>query len=307
MNLRYIECVQTVLSSGSISSAARSMYVSQSAVSQMIQRIEKELGAFIFNRETDPISLTFAGEKYLDAAREILAINARLQNEIYEISSELRGRLRLGISLQRGMQLLPLIIPEFIKRYPHVQIELTEKGSSLLEKALHDGDCDIALITTEPKYRDISYTLLENEEVMLIAGNNSSFANCHKNGDEISIQSVADETFVSLQHGHSVRVVQDDLFRKNNIQPKILLETDSLEGAKNIASSGAALMLCPNVYLKHPQHFRDSIKYFHIRDLEYRRHFYFCHRKDMELNRFMDDFFSIVKEKISLLRIGELL
>ena len=110
MNLRYIECVQTVISSGSISSAARSMYVSQSAVSQMIQRIEKELGAFIFNRETDPISLTFAGEKYLNAAKEILAINARLQNEIYEISSEHREGLGLAYHF-RGMQLLPLIIP----------------------------------------------------------------------------------------------------------------------------------------------------------------------------------------------------
>ena len=307
MNLRYIECVQTVISSGSISSAARSMYVSQSAVSQMIQRIEKELGAFIFNRETDPISLTFAGEKYLNAAKEILAINARLQNEIYEISSEHRGRLRLGISLQRGMQLLPLIIPEFVRRYPHVQIELIEKGSYLLEKALHEGDCDIALITTEPKYPDISYTLLENEEVLLIAGKNSSFAMQHSNGDEISIKSVEDETFVSLHHGHSVRVIQDDLFRKNNIQPEILLETESLESAKNIAASGAALMLCPNVYLKHPKHFKDSIKYFHVRNLEYRRNFYFCHRMDMDLNRFMEGFFSIVKEKISLLRIGELL
>ena len=111
----------------------RNMYVS-TAVSQMIQRIEKELGAFIFNRETDPISLTFAGEKYLDAAREILAINARLQNEIYEISSELRGRLRLGISLQRGMQLLPLIIPEFIKRYLMYRLNLLKRAVLFLKR-----------------------------------------------------------------------------------------------------------------------------------------------------------------------------
>ena len=192
MNLRYIECVQTVLSSGSISSAARSMYVSQSAVSQMIQRIEKELGAFIFNRETDPISLTFAGEKYLDAAREILAINARLQNEIYEISSELRGRLRLGISLQRGMQLLPLIIPEFIKRYPHVQIELTEKGSSLLKRRYM-----MVIVISLPQLLNLNTATYHIHCLKMRSdahrGNNSSFANCHKNGDEISIQSVADK------------------------------------------------------------------------------------------------------------------
>ena len=145
------ECILNIIRSGSFTNAAKNMYISQPALSQSVRKIEEKLGAPIFNRSTDPITLTDAGHLYLEAMKQIMTINTRLVNNINEILNESKGKLRLGISLQRGMQLLPLVIPEFIKQYPHVKIELEERGSATLEKLLHEGKCDIALITTNPR------------------------------------------------------------------------------------------------------------------------------------------------------------
>ena len=142
------ECILNILRSGSFTVAAQNMYISQPALSQSVRKIEEKLGAPIFNRTTVPITLTEAGLLYLDAMKQIMTINSRLTNDINEILNESKGKLRLGISMQRGMQLLPMVIPEFLRQYPHVKIELEERGSATLEKLLHEGKCDIALITT---------------------------------------------------------------------------------------------------------------------------------------------------------------
>ncbi len=298
MNVRYAEYIQAVLRSGSITAASKSLYISQSALSQLIKRAERELGAEIFNRATEPISLTFAGERYLDAMRQITAISTNLLNEVSEINGETRGRLRLGISIQRGMQLLPLVIPEFSRRYPKVRIELTEKGSSVLERLLHEGAFDLGLITTGHHYGNLIYDLLESEEVVLVAAKDSRLACRLGQREKILITEAAHEPFVSLLPGHSVRHVQDRLFHQYLIDPPILLESDSLEASKRLAATGAALMLCPSVYIRQDREVRDRVVCYQIKGMEYTRNFYASYRQDMVLPRFMTDLIDIVKQKL---------
>ena len=105
----------------------------------MIRLVEKQLGAPIFNRNADPISLTYAGQKYMDAARQVLAINRNLAREIEELNQEEQGTIRLGIPVQRAMQLLPYVLPKFKTRYPYVDIDLQEHGSAVTETLLLEG------------------------------------------------------------------------------------------------------------------------------------------------------------------------
>lgn len=292
------ESILTILRSGNFTNAAKNMYISQPALSQAVRKIEENLGAPIFNRNTEPISLTEAGQLYLDAARQITAINTRLINSINQIISENKGKLRLGISMQRGMQLLPLVIPDFVRQYPHVKIELLEHGSVALEKLLHDGMCDIALITTNPRYENLEYLLLKNEEIVLVASQTTDLAGRFSEGDEISISEAAREKFVSLIAGHSVRVIQDQLLSSHHISPSILLETDSLEAAKRLTAAADAVMLCPYIYIVHSPEVRQKVKCFRIKNIDCMRHFYLSYLKGAPLPRFMADFIKIVKRKV---------
>lgn len=88
MTERHIEYVLTIAREGSITAASRKLYVSQPSLSQTIKLIERNLGAEIFNRRTEPISITPAGEMYIEAARKVLAIEEALRQEIRRMNRD---------------------------------------------------------------------------------------------------------------------------------------------------------------------------------------------------------------------------
>ena len=298
MNLKHAQYVLTVLRTGSMTEAAKQLYISQPSLSQTIRQAEEQLGMPIFNRDTAPLSLTYAGQMYVKAAREVMSIDTNLLNEIEEIKKESHGHMRLGFSVQRGMQLLPLVIPEFTQKYPYVRIELHEHGSDVLEQLLIEGVCDLALITTSPKRRELHYELLVNEEIVLMADQNTNIAQRLPDGTTIDIAEAENEAFVMLRHGHSVRSIQEHLFQLRGFTPKVLLESNSLELAKRVAANARAVMLCPYVYIAQSPEVRARVRCYPIKGMEYERHLYLCYRKELYFARFMEDFLAIVRSKL---------
>jgi DNA-binding transcriptional LysR family regulator len=280
----------TVIQEGSITAAAKKLYISQPSLSQMIKLVENNLGTPIFNRNTDPISLTYAGEKYIEAARKILLINSNLQKEINEITHEDQGVLRLGIPVQRAMQVVPYILPKFKKAYPLVQVKVYEQGSSFTEDLLLDGTIDLACLTTYPKYEELSYHLVEQEDLVLLTSRNSDIAQRIPSGTPIDITEAKNEAFISIKSGHSVRTIQDRLFIQKDIQPEILLETMSIEVAKRTAVACDAVMIIPFNYVDiTPELYSNAVTY-PLKNVEYNRSFYLCHRKDRYMTKYMKDF-----------------
>lgn len=104
MNEKHMQYVLTVLKEGSFTNAAKKLYVSQPSLSQIIKTAESNLGAPIFDRSTDPITLTPAGQLYVEAARQVTTISTNLRKQVEELSKEEFGTICLGISVQRGME-----------------------------------------------------------------------------------------------------------------------------------------------------------------------------------------------------------
>ena len=300
MNIKHIQYVLTVLREGSITGASKKLYVSQPALSQTIKQIEQDLGAPIFDRTTDPISLTYAGQKYVDAAQQMLDIDRNLRAQIAELKNEVHGRLRVGISVQRGLQLLPHVIPEFSKLYPFVKVELIEHGSDTLERMTAEGHCDIALVATSEKPNKLNYVLIENEQVVLMAARSTHLAHRFEAGTPIEITEAQHERFVSMRSGHSVRLVQDRLFDRYNIKPSILMETSNMEAGKNVAARANAVMLIPQVYVDGSLDLQLRVQCHPVLNTQHERHFYLCYRKGMYLTRYMEDFARIVCEKLTV-------
>ncbi len=296
MNIKHAQYMLTILQEGGITNAARKLYVSQPSLSQMVKLVENNLGAPIFNRTKDPLTLTYAGQRYMEAARQVLAINENLKKEIEEINHEDHGKFRLGIPVQRGMQILPHALPVFFEKYPHVDIELTEYGSTETEKLLLDGKVDIACMTTIPRYEELQYTLIENEELVLLANKDTDLAHRIPNGTPISILEAKNECFISNKPGHSIRAIQDILFASNNISPKLLLESASIEVEKKVVVACRAVMICPLGYIEKEGPIPSQANIYPLKDTDSKRHCYVCHRKDLYLTKYMRDFINILSE-----------
>lgn len=297
MNIKHAQYMLTVLQEGSITAAAKKLYISQPSLSQMIKLVETNLGTPIFNRSTDPITLTYAGQKYIEAAKQILTINNNLLKEIDEINHEDHGTIKLGIPVQRAMQVLPYILPKFKEKYPFVDVEVYEHGSATTESLVLEGGVDLACLTTYPKHEELEYILVENEELVLLTSRNTNIARRIPSGMPIDITEAKDETFVNIKTGHSVRTTQDRLFVQKDIQPKVLLETMSIEVGKRTAVSCDAVMICPSNYIDTSSKLFPRCVTYPIKGIENNRNFYICHRKDRYLTKYMKDFITMLTDE----------
>ena len=298
MNPKQALYIRTIADCGSLTGAAKKLYVSQPSLSQMLRQIEEEIGLSLFDRSSSPFRVTYAGEMYLAAADAMLAINDQLEKQLREIKDDHSGRLRLGISVQRSMQILPKVIPAFRQMYPNVTLDLTERGSARLEELLQKGTIDLAFAAMESTGTNLVYELIEQETIGILAASDTKIVARIEPGTPITLADAEGETFVSLREGHSIRVVQDKLFRRSGFHPKILLETNTLEVGKRVAVSSGACMLMPNIYMDEFIR-RKRGEFYPLKDYENHRHFYACYRKEEFMPKYTRDFIQITTRVLS--------
>ncbi len=127
----------------SFTAAAQRLGMSQSTISQHLQRLETQLSRQLIRRDTHQVSLTAEGEALLGRARTMLALNDEVQALFNE--QPLRGRLRFGVSEDFVGNRLPGVLEDFVRAYPNVDLELTVHLSGVLYEMLDAGDLDVVL------------------------------------------------------------------------------------------------------------------------------------------------------------------
>jgi DNA-binding transcriptional LysR family regulator len=287
MNDRQLSYMLTILKEGSISRAAEVLCISQPSLSQMVRKIENEIHAEIFERHHTPIALTPAGECYIRAAQDILNIQKNMSEQIREIHTGARGTLRIGCPVQRAIEILPRFFPEYHRRFPNVEIQLVESGSDQLETMLENNSLDVGFITTTPKVNHLLYYLAANEETVLLASKTAPIASRVTPGTPIGIRDAADENFIAIKEGHSIRITEDRLFASANIRPNLLLETRSIEVAKRLVGPAGAVMLCPKNYIDMSPEIYDDCVIYPVRGIEQERHFYICLPKETYVAQYL--------------------
>lgn len=277
----------TILNEGNISAAARKLFISQPSLSQTVKQIETELGMPIFDRSTDPISLTPAGERYLDAAFSMMQLTQSLRRSIRSLEEEHAGAVRLGIPVQRGLKILPYLVPRFYQLYPKVKLELTERGSLTLEELLLKGSLDLAVITTMPVHDALCYTLLFQENIVLLCDRHTKLAARIPEGTPIDITEAKDELFVSNTSGHNVSIIQDELFRDAGISPRILGTSSNISNCQRITVQAGAVMLCPDSYIEPDSEIARKGAVYPVKGIRDQRACYLCYRRDLYLSGYL--------------------
>lgn len=132
----------------SFTRAAAALGVGQSTVSQHIRKLERATGRPLFIRDTRSVILTADGEKLVVFARSILS--AQDQAVAYFSASGLAGRLRFGVADDLALSPLPLILRDFRRLYPRIDLELTVGQSGSLHRRLESGHLDLAFVKHQP-------------------------------------------------------------------------------------------------------------------------------------------------------------
>ncbi len=130
---------------GRMTQAAAIVHVTQSAVSQRIQRLESQLGAALFERRSTALVLTRDGEKLLPRARRLIAANDEVLAEMR--AADFHGTVRLGVALDVVAQLLPPILRRFRHQHPQVLVTLVSDTTAALAAMQERDEIDLAITT----------------------------------------------------------------------------------------------------------------------------------------------------------------
>lgn len=259
MNLQNMEYFLTVANEKNITKAAVLLNISQQALSNLIARMEDELGCKLFSRGKT-LELTESGKEFCKSCNQIIDIKRQTESAIDDINNNKRGELRIGISHTRGQAMLPILLPEFSKKYPFVDLKLVEGSTQVLEDYLQRGIIDV-LIGFAPFMVDCAdYTELSKEHLFLIIPNSllsKFFAGKEKEtldqyNRTLDMRIFKDCPFVLLKEGDRIRKKFDHRLKKDGITPKIILETENTQTAFSLASLGMGITVCPELYLHNP-------------------------------------------------------
>lgn len=295
MNLNHAEYILAILDAGSLSAAAKKLFISQPALSQTVRLVEKSLGVAIFERRGGKLCLTCAGERYANTVRQMLLLEHNLKNEIDEIKREHGGFLRFGIPVQYSMTVLPSLLPKFQKEYPLVRMDITEKGSSDLARLVAQGSLDMALIRGVMRESELTYIQLQEESMGLLVGSGCDLYHQYPDGTVLDITQAADEKFVFMREGHSSRITQDKLTEKYSLSLCKLLELDSFETAKEVAISCGGVMVAPYTVLQRDKTLKSRARFYPLRDADNNQNTFLIYNTQLYLTRYMQSWSQLLQ------------
>lgn len=161
--LRYFLAVSEELS---FSRAAQRCFISQSAISHQITKLEQELGAPLFERSTRVVKLSPAGARLVPIAQEVLS----LETKAFAVAKEPRNRIRITASMSFAPQSLAAIA-DVREKHPGLDIEFVIKNFTDRIDAVSSGDADIALIRGEVDRPGLETVELGVEDLMIATSN----------------------------------------------------------------------------------------------------------------------------------------
>jgi len=167
MNIQQFQYVLAVVDFKNFEDAAEKCHVTQSTLSTMIGKLEKELDIKIFNRKTKPVTITPEGQQLIDRFRIITNELDILDNLTQELKGEMVGELRIAIIPTITPYLLPLFLSKFTNKFPKVTLIVKEMTTSEITHALKIRSIDIGILALPINERELSEIELFSEPFLI--------------------------------------------------------------------------------------------------------------------------------------------
>ncbi len=266
MDLRQIAYIVKIADEGTITKAAQQLYISQSGLNQQLLKLEKELGLPLFHRGKYDLRPTQAGQIYIAYGRRILEQKREAYARIRDLAENNAGSLRIGLTPERGTTMLIDIYSDFHRQYPGITIEPEEIHVKKQLAMLMQDYLDIGFVTLtdQDKLPGMEFIHIKSEPILLgiprthplAARANPPYAPYA----EIDLSLFADDTFILMFKGSTLRGVIDPLFAQAGFVPNILFETASNRTLYTMTKKAMGCTLIPQTYARE----QDAIAYFKL-------------------------------------------
>ena len=245
MNYNILRYIITVAEEGNFTRAAAKLFISQPSLSQIIRNEEKRLKIKIFDRSSNPISLTYAGHEYILWARQILSLYDNMLKSMEDYSSNEAFVLKIGILPECSAFILPDPLKKFRERNPKAFVQIRELSSNELKASLENDEFDFIVGLTHPDtFKYCSLPLYDERIVLAIT---SDYSPENLNVDEVDLADFSHAPFVMMEEDQFLYNVSHDLCKKAGFVPKTVVECYNLETAMHMVKAGVGISLIPDL------------------------------------------------------------
>lgn len=241
MTLENLRLIRDVALSHSVSKGAKQSGISQSAASQQIQELERELGVTLFDRTTRPLKVTGGGKLYLEYCRDVLRRHEEFEAELNKLKKEVRGTVRVAAIYSVGLSEMAQIEANFGRQYPDAELHVSYLRPERVHQAVLEEQVDLGLVSYAESTRDL-VALPWREEEMVVA-----VAPSHRLAAYESVPATAleGEAFVGFDEDLPISREIDRYLRDHRVEVNVVLHFDNLQIMKEAVAHGAGISIMP--------------------------------------------------------------
>ncbi|GAA4879149.1 LysR family transcriptional regulator [Actinomycetospora straminea] len=221
--------------------AADRLRVAQPTLSRALRRLEREMGAPLFDRVNRRLRLNRSGEILLEHARRGLAELDTARERIATWRDPERGTIRLAFLHSIATWLTPDVLRAHRSRAPGVTVELTQGVAHEILEHLRAGRVDVALTTSPPDGEDLAWAPLHREQLCLAVPADHPLAG----RDRIDLAESAHEPFVVLREPIGFRRLTDELCARAGIAPRVAFESTEIGTLEGLVAAELGVAIVP--------------------------------------------------------------
>lgn len=276
MNSRQIQYAILLSQVRNFSQVAEKLHISQPALSKQILSLEQELGVKLFDRNSQPLTLTPAGEHFIREAKALLYKEEQLLRSMERFQSGEAGQLTIGITPFRSSYLISNVIKKVREKFPGTRIKLHEAGSDILRKEAAEGKYDFAIVNLPVDDSILDVKSLEADKLVLAIPKELA-------EKEIDFKDCKDLPFVVVGKTQEMRRLFDNLCATAGFIPNIAAEVVSLTTAWAMTRAGIGATILPWQFVMQ-QPLDENLTILELKDVVYTRQPVIVARRDQYLS-----------------------
>ena len=262
MNTKQIEYVVTIAEEKNMQRAAEKLFITQSALSQSLLKLEDDLGTPLFVRLSREMIPTEAGLLYIEGGKKILKIKAETYKRISKMNKKKVGLYRIGLSSHESINRFLTATAELRTKYPDADVYAAEDNVKNLLKRLNEHDVQMLIITwNDPTEIPSPYQIIQEEEVVLITCS-ESLTEKFASPQSVPIGELEQERFVLTPKGTTLRNLTDFAFGKTDYLPNVICELSNVPATIKMIKSQKASAFLPIALCS--QYEMNDVRVFHL-------------------------------------------
>ncbi len=236
-----LRAVLKIAEKGNISHAASALDLSQPGLSRLLNQVEQNLDARLFDRSGRGVQLTEIGKIFCEHGKEILTRHELIRKNIQDLGDQLAGSVRIVMPHTAGVVLFIPLMNHFKKNHPNVSLRIMPAFNLHIPQYLNSGIADIGLISYPHGLSGLNASPLMTEDLYLIGKK----ADMPKGKKKISLEDAVRFPLLLPSVSHSYRFYIDNALAKCNLRIESLLEIDSEDATIQMLKEGQGFSIIP--------------------------------------------------------------